>query len=95
MKIIETDGFQKNLEQLPKNLITVYRKQKKIFSLNWRDSRLHTKKLKGSEDYSFRITRNYRVIFYFYEDETVVFASIGHRKDIYEQIAWITTKFLG
>lgn len=82
--IIEIDNFQKKLEKLPKNLIKIYRKQKHIFSLNWLDSRLHTKKLAGSEDYSFRITRNYRVIFYFYEDETVVFADIGHRKDVYE-----------
>lgn len=82
--IIETGDFSKKLDKLPENILKIYHKHKRIFSLNWLDARLHTKKLIGSEDYSFRITRNYRVIFYFYEDETVVFVDIGHRKDIYE-----------
>ncbi len=84
MIIIETDDFKKKSVKLPKNSIKIYSKQKQIFLRNWMDPRLHTKKLVGSQDYSFRITRNYRVIFYFYKDETVIFANIGHRKDIYE-----------
>lgn len=84
INIIETDHFRKKLKKLPKNIIKLYDKQKNIFALNWLDSRLHTKKLIGVDGYSFRITRGYRVLFYFYDDKTVVFVDIGHRKDIYE-----------
>lgn len=82
--IIETDDFRKSLNKLPRDVIRLYEKQKDIFTLNWLDSRLHTKKLIGEDSYSLRITRSYRVIFYFYDDKTVVFVNIGHRKDIYD-----------
>ncbi len=83
-KIIFDDYFGKKLAKLPKDVIKVYRKQERIFINSWLDGRLHTKKLIGVNWYSFRVTRNYRVLFYFYESEVVVFTDIGHRKDIYE-----------
>ncbi len=84
ISIGQTDDFKKKLEKLPKSIIRLYDKQKNIFELNWLDSRLHTKKLVGLNGYSFRITRNYRVLFYFQDDKRVIFVDIGHRKDIYE-----------
>ena len=83
-RIIFDEYFDKKLLKLPKNVINLYEKQKRIFSANWLDTRLHTKKLVGTNWHSFRITRSYRVLFYFYDDQTVVFADIGHRKDVYE-----------
>ena len=40
-------------------------------------------KLPTDAQISFRITRNYRVLFVFVQPETVLFATIGDRKDIY------------
>lgn len=82
--ITETDDFKKKLDRLPKSIVRIYERQKNIFLADWLDSRLHIKKLIDINGYSFRITRNYRVLFYFYTDETVVFVDIGHRKDVYD-----------
>ncbi len=82
--IIEIDYFSKKLKKLPINFIKLYEKQKSIFIINWLDSRLHVKKLIGERGYSFRVMRNYRVLFYFQDDQTAIFVDIGHRKDIYE-----------
>lgn len=50
------------------------------------DSRLHTKNLSGQLFglLSFRITRDWRVIFQFISPETIKLVEIGHRKDIYK-----------
>ncbi|MDO8530445.1 MAG: hypothetical protein Q7S10_03525 [bacterium] len=83
-KIIFDDYLVKKLAKLPKDVFKIYKKQERIFTENWLDSRLHTKKLIGVNWYSFRVTRNYRVLFYFQDVDVVVFTDIGHRKDIYE-----------
>jgi len=46
---------------------------------------LHTKKLTGELTglFSFRITRDWRVIFYFKNPETICIVDVGNRKDIY------------
>ncbi|KKS94437.1 MAG: hypothetical protein UV70_C0001G0051 [Parcubacteria group bacterium GW2011_GWA2_43_13] len=35
--------------------------------------------------FSFRITREYRVIFVFIESGVALFVTIGHRKDVYRK----------
>lgn len=49
-------------------------------------SLLHTKALTGKLTgfYSFRITRDWRVIFQFVTPEKIKLTDIGHRKDIYK-----------
>ena len=46
---------------------------------------LHTKRLAGSlnQSYSFRITRDWRVIFSFETNGAIKLAKVAHRKDIY------------
>lgn len=84
MKILYANEFRKKFLQLPKNIQQLYHKQEKIFRENWRDPRLHIKKLSDHPlPFSFRITRNYRVLFIFVDQNTVLFATIGDRKDIY------------
>lgn len=84
MRIRKTSDFSDGLKQLPSDIKRLFKKQEIIFNVNWLDARLHAKRLKElSGVYSFRITRRYRVLFYFRGDEAVFFA-IGHRKDIYE-----------
>jgi mRNA-degrading endonuclease RelE of RelBE toxin-antitoxin system len=83
MEILKTEDFIKELEKLPLEIKKSCRKQEIIFRINWLDSRLHTKRIKELKGvYSFRITRRYRVLFYFRNDDAIFF-SIGHRKDIY------------
>ena len=84
MIIIETDDFDRAFKKLPKNTQRLYSIQRNRFQENWRDSRLHIKKVESLPlALSFRITRHYRVLFYFQNDKTVIFFDIDHRKDIY------------
>ena len=84
MTVQYTEDFFKDFEKLPKEIRGIFKKQEKIFAENWLDPRLHTKRVKElSGCFSFRITRRYRVFFYFREGETIFF-KIGHRKDVYK-----------
>ncbi|TSC73130.1 MAG: hypothetical protein G01um101438_153 [Parcubacteria group bacterium Gr01-1014_38] len=86
MKILYTDEFSKQFRKLPRDIQVLYRRQEGIFRKNWRDPRLHVKKLHGeSLTFSFRVTQVYRVLFLFTETDTALFATIGHRKDVYER----------
>lgn len=84
MNIITTSDFERVFEELPKDIQRLYRMQKERFLENWRDIRLHIKKVKGLPDvFSFRITRQHRVIFYFHHVNIIVFFEVDHRKDAY------------
>lgn len=84
MNIIYAEEFWKQFHKLPSKIQLLYRKQESLFRKDWRDFRLHTKKLTDHPfPFSFRITRRYRVLFMFVDNETVLFGSIGHRKDAY------------
>ncbi len=86
MKIVFAEEFYKKFQKLPSEIQKIYQRQEQLFRQNWRDSRLHIKKLDGHPlPFSFRITRRYRVLFTFVGAETVLFATIGHRKDTYEK----------
>lgn len=85
MKILYADEFKKRFKKLPLGVQRAYRRQENIFLKSWRDPRLHVKKLtEHSFPFSFRITRNYRVLFVFINNEVAFFATIGHRKDVYK-----------
>lgn len=85
MKIVYAREFVKELKKLPSSVQRLYRKQEDIFKEDWRDPRLRVKKLKDHPlPFSFRITRAYRVLFLFVDSDTVLFATIGHRKDVYD-----------
>ncbi len=85
MKIEYSRNFTKEFSALPQEIQKLYRKQELIFRKNWKDSRLKIKKLTEHEfAFSFRVTRNYRVLFIFVEIDTVIFGKIAHRKDVYE-----------
>ena len=85
MNIRETEDFKKDLEDLPAKIKKLFQRQRAIFKENWLDPRLHTKRIKELPGvYSFRITRRYRVLFYFRNGEAIFF-KIGHRKEIYRK----------
>lgn len=84
MKVLYAEEFTKKFRRLPPDIQRLYHKQEAILRHNWRDPRLHVKKLHGEPlTFSFRVTRDYRVLFVFVEDDTVLVATIGHRKDVY------------
>lgn len=84
MEVIQTEDFDRALGRLPKDAQRMYVVQEKRFRTNWRDPRLHVKKVRTlARALSFRITRRYRVFFYFQNPETAVFFEVDHRKDIY------------
>ncbi|MEK7627534.1 MAG: hypothetical protein AAB397_03040 [Patescibacteria group bacterium] len=86
-QIIYGVNFLKSVEKLPKktqiklaNLLCILRS--KPF-----DNRLHTKNLSGQllGLLSFRITRDWRVIFQFSGVETINLLRVANRKDIYKK----------
>ena len=84
MRIIYAREFVKQFNKLPEDIQTLYKKQEELFLKDWRDSRLHVKQLTGHPfPFSFRITRVYRVLFVFTDEDTALFATVGHRKGIY------------
>lgn len=86
MNIVYAEEFIKQLHRLPPPVQRFYRQQESRFRQNWRDPRLHTKRLTNHPlPFSFRITRSYRVIFILVDAETALFATIGHRKDVYRR----------
>jgi len=85
MIIHKTEDFRSDFKKLPTDIKKLYQKKEEIFQKNWLDPRFHTKRIKELKGvYSFRITRRYRVLFYF-RNEDAIFFSIGHRKDIYKK----------
>ena len=84
MKIIYAEEFSKEFDKLPASAQILFRRQEKFFRVDWRDPRLHTKKLQGQlVTFSFRVTRKYRALFIFVDEQTALFATIGHRKEVY------------
>ena len=84
MEVVKTSDFNQAFKKLPKEIRQLYLTQENRFKGNWRDPRLHIKKVKTlTFAFSFRITRNYRVFFYFQNSLTVIFFDVDHRKDIY------------
>jgi mRNA-degrading endonuclease RelE of RelBE toxin-antitoxin system len=85
MKIVYSRKFKKHFKDLPREIQKLYEKQEALFEKNWRDPRLKVKKLVQRElVFSFRITRGYRILFTFIKTDVVLFARIGHRKNIYD-----------
>jgi len=86
IQILYHPKFIKEFKKLPLNI------KEKLISLeillkeNEFHPSLHTKKLSGKlkHMYSFRITREYRVIFNYTSFDEVMFLSVRHRKDIYK-----------
>lgn len=84
MEIIKTSDFEKSFAKLPADTKRLYFHQENLFLKNWRDPRLHVKKVKDlGHAFSFRITRRYRVLFYFQNPNRAIFFDVDHRKDVY------------
>ncbi len=85
MNIIYSRDFLKILSRLPESVQIKLDSLLEILEKNYLNPLLHTKRLSGSlaNLYSFRITRDYRVIFMFEYSNVIKLLEVGHRKDIY------------
>lgn len=85
MRVIYSDKFLKSVAGLPKKIqvkldsLITFLVQDPFHPL------LHSKPLGGNltGSYSFRITRDWRVIFIFEEKDVIKLIIVGNRKDIY------------
>ena len=86
MVIHYSSHFIKQFKSLPKKIQTLAVEQEAIFKEDSQDPRLHCKALKGRLKgiYSFRVTRNYRILFTWQTAKDVIFHEIGDRKWIYK-----------
>lgn len=85
MVVFYDQKFLKQTKQLPIRQQKLLATKLVFLQSNPFDSRLHTKPLSTPLEgiYSFRITRDYRVLFRFAAPEEIVLISVKHRKDIY------------
>jgi len=85
MKFVYSKGFLKSAKNLPKAQQYKLSKLLELLKENPYHHFLHTKYLTGelSGYLSFRITRDWRVIFRFLDPDTIQLLRVKHRKDIY------------
>lgn len=83
-KVSATRKAAKELEKLPRRIILIYQaliedlEQSGPFPFGW-----DSKTLKGSDDISIRLNREYRVILVVIEP-TLIVIKVAHRKEAYE-----------
>ncbi|MBI2097917.1 MAG: type II toxin-antitoxin system RelE/ParE family toxin [Candidatus Vogelbacteria bacterium] len=83
--LIFGQSFIRSAKLLDKNLQSRLRRSLDLLAKEPFSSLLHTKPLTGElkSFYSFRLGRDYRVIFKFLSAETIHLLKVGHRKNIY------------
>lgn len=86
LTVVYTNSFLKSARKLPKPQQNKLARLLEILQGNPFNPKVHSKPLTGSLTgfYSFRITRDWRVIFQFLTLDTIKLIEIGHRKDIYK-----------
>lgn len=79
MKITETERFRKSFNALNKTRRKKTKKQFQLFIKNLFHPSLHTEKLEPKKNniWSFRIDKNFRVIFTFLSGEIILLLDIG------------------
>lgn len=85
MKLSFSKRFEKSARKLP---ITEQKKLAQLLSIlqtSLDNPELHLKKLQPplNDYFSFRINREYRVLFRFISPDEILLTKVGHRKDIY------------
>ncbi len=84
-KIYPTNHFIRAYKSLPEKIKLRAKQREKIFKANPYDPRLNTHRLKGrfKNYWSYSINYEYRIMFRFIDDETVLYHDIGTH-DIYK-----------
>lgn len=85
ISVVFTNSFLKSARKLPTSQQNKLAQLLETLQENPFNPKLHTKTLSGplTGFYSFRVTRDWRVIFQFLAPDKVKLIEVGHRKDIY------------
>ncbi len=85
MSVIRLGSFERALKKLSRDIRARAEEQVGLIESNQRDPRLHIKKLGEPLEgvFSFRITRNYRVLFYCDVKNNIILFDADNRKDVY------------
>jgi len=77
--ILTTSHFRRALKKIPENVVRQFKTKEMIIKKNPFASSLKTHRLRGklSKYYSFSINYQYRVLFEFLDEKTVVFINVG------------------
>lgn len=88
MKVIYSKHFLKSASHLPESIQNKLDELLPILAENPFHPLLHSKPLMGRlhEAHSFRITRDWRVIFVFESEDIIRLVTVGHRKEIYRSV---------
>lgn len=79
-------NFFSSIKKLDERLKTKTDKQLKLLQQNPFHPKLRSKHIHGKLDdfYSFRVGKDYRVIFKFLQNKTIQLLTIKHRKEVYK-----------
>lgn len=88
LTVLVTEEFKQRYLELPPFIKEKARRRENLFRSNPFHPSLHTEKLnpKQQEVWSFRIDKNYRIIFKFYNPKIVYFLTVGHHQWIYKYL---------
>ena len=83
--ILFGDGFLNSVKKLEKWPATKLNSQLMFFKQDPFHAKMHTKPLPGKlvGIYSFRIGKDYRIIFKFLGNKTIMLVIIAHRREVY------------
>ncbi|MBI2023212.1 type II toxin-antitoxin system RelE/ParE family toxin [Candidatus Giovannonibacteria bacterium] len=83
-----TEEFLRRYKELPLSIQKKAERREKLFHENPYHSSLKTEKLQPAEReyWSFRVDRNYRIIFRFGGNNTIYFITCGHHNWIYRYL---------
>ena len=86
IEILVTEEFIKRYNELPISIQKKAEKKEKIFRQNPFHPSLHTEKLepKNRQVWSFRIDKEYRILFKFINGNKILFMTCGHHNWIYQ-----------
>ena len=87
-EVTSSTNFWKDVDKLPPKAQEKFAGLLEILASNPFDSRLHTKQLSTplNGKYSFRITRDWRVVFMFADHHIIKLLIAGSRNDIYRRL---------
>jgi len=83
--ILFGDGFLNSVKKIEKSLAIRLNSQLIFLQQDPFHAKLHTKSLNGklAGFYSFRIGKDYRIIFKFLGNKTIMLVIIAHRREVY------------
>ena len=84
--IVFSDNFLSSVKKLDRKIAVKINNSFKLLQSDAFDSRLHAKPLRGMLKglYSFRVGRDYRVVFRFLDNTTMLLILAEHRSKIYK-----------